>query len=57
MYCKYCEKSTNQSELGMTIIVNNILLDLYTCLTCNNTNRKIRTDTILKFIQELNHLT
>lgn len=57
MFCKSCKKSTIQSELGMTIIVNNILLDLYTCLTCNNTNRKIRTDTILKFIQELNHLT
>lgn len=57
MYCKYCKKSTTQSDLGMSLIVNGILIDLYSCTRCHNTNRKIRTDTILRFMKELNHLT
>ena len=57
MYCKYCEKSTKQIDTGTSIFINEIVFDLYRCSICNKTNRKIRNDTILKFIREINKST
>lgn len=58
MYCKSCEKSTTQIDTGMIISINNgIFLDLYKCSICYKINRKIRNDTILKFIREINKST
>lgn len=54
MYCKSCEKSTKQIDTGMIIFINEIVFDLYRCLSCDKTNRKIRNNTIIKYMKEIN---